>query len=215
MPEPLSIITGVLTLIHVTGTVSNELWKLREGAAVIHGTIKDLQNDVTSFRRVLESMRDVFERITAESTTGHIGSLWKGVAQSLVDAQDNLQHLKDLVTEFNRETKFLDEYRKQLRLNRTEEKLARNRVHIQSCRDTLQLSLQTIILVNQYSYQTLAEHQVVPSLTELQEDVHRIARRLNEVMKTSQPTEAPNEEIPNAQGVEQSRIQTLLECKPF
>jgi hypothetical protein len=75
MPDPLSITTGVLTLLQITVTVVNELKKLHDGASVVHQTISDLANNVDSLRIVLESMRDTFEGITALHGSGHIASL--------------------------------------------------------------------------------------------------------------------------------------------
>lgn len=207
MADPFSIATGVVALLQVSGKVVGELKKLHDGAAVVQSTIAQLQHDVESLQMVLESMRKAFEYITAEQSTGHIGSLWDGVARSVVDGKQGLEQLHSLVAEMNRDSRFLDEYRKQLRLMRSEEKISRSRMHIQSCRDTLQLSLQTIILVNQHSYKTVAEDQVVPSLTELQKDVRRIAHRLNDVINTP-----PVPGLPHENEADQTTMKTLLEC---
>lgn len=188
MPEPLSIVTGVLTLLHVTGTVAYQLQKLHDAAAVVQSSVTELQNDVQSLRAVLEAMRAAFERINAERSSGHLGSLWDGVTQSLAEGKRGLEQLRDIMLEVSKETTFLDDYRKQLRLNRSEDRIARIRVHIQSCRDTLQLSLQAVILVNQHAYQTIAEVSLVPNLTELQKDIRRIAHRLSEAMDFSKST---------------------------
>ena len=178
MPDPLSISTGVLALLQITITVANELKKLHDGASVVRQTISELANNVDSLKVVLESMRDTFESITALDGSGHIATLWNNVARSIEDSKGVLGQLESLVQDINRETSFLDEYRKQLRLNRAEARIAGFRVHVQSYRDGLQLSLQAIILWNQTSYQRTAD-QVLPNLSDLHHDVRRIASDLN------------------------------------
>jgi small GTP-binding protein len=185
MPDPLSITTGVLTLLQITVTVVNELKKLHDGASVVHQTISDLANNVDSLRIVLESMRDTFEGITALHGSGHIASLWDNVARSIEDGKRVLGQMESVVQEINRETSLLDEYRKQLRLDRAAERIAGFRMHVQSYRDGLQLSLQAIILWNQMSYQRTAD-EVLPNLANLHNDVRRIASDLNGRIDTLQ-----------------------------
>ena len=76
--------------------------------------------------------------------TGHIGTLWDDVARSIEDGKDVLAQLQALVRKVSKDTKFLDEHRKQLRLNLAEEQIEEFRQHIRSFRDGLQLSLQAI-----------------------------------------------------------------------
>ena len=178
MPDPFSITTGVLTLLQVTVTVVNELKKLRDGASVVNQTISDLANHVDSLKIVLESMRDTFESLTALHGSGHIATLWDNVARSIEDGKRVLGQLESVIQEINIETSLLDEYRKQLRLDRAAERIAGFRMHVQSYRDGLHLSLQAIILWNQMSYQRTAD-EVLPNLANLHNDVRRIASDLN------------------------------------
>jgi hypothetical protein len=211
MPDPLSIATGILALLNVTGTIANELKKFHEGANVVSKTIADLENDVASFSRVLESMRETFEHITAEGPgqTGHIGSLWNNVARSVQDSKDVLSELQKLILDISRDSTFLDEHRKQLRLNRAEEKIARYRLHIQSYRDGLQLSLQTIILVSQVSSTRATEEKVLPGLSQLHEDVRRIAADLNQRIGSLQAmVRLPEDEARR----EATAMQNLRDC---
>ncbi|KAK5163776.1 uncharacterized protein LTR77_010450 [Saxophila tyrrhenica] len=182
MPDPLSIATGVLALLQVTGFVASELKKFHDGSSLANKTLSDLHRDLESLNRVLESMRNAFEHITAEQsgTTGHVGALWDNVARSIQDSKDVMRELQNLLIEINKDASFLDEHRKQLRLKRAEERITRFRLHIHSYRDGLQLSMQTIILVNQMSYSKSAEDKVLPSLSQLQDDVRRIAVGLNQ-----------------------------------
>ncbi|KAK3050462.1 hypothetical protein LTR09_008373 [Extremus antarcticus] len=190
MPDGLSIATGVVALLQVTATVANELKKFHDGASIVHKTISDLEKDIDSLNRVLESMRQTFEHITAEQSggTGHVGSLWDNVARAIQDSKAVLGELQTLIGEINKDGSFLDEHRKQLRLNRAQERIIRFRLHIHSYRDGLQLSMQTIILLNQLSYSKSTEMKVLPSLNELHDDVRRIALDLNQRIESLQAT---------------------------
>ena len=103
MPDPLSITTGVLALLSTVVTVANELKKLHDGAAVVHTTISELENDVNGLARVLETMRSTFEGLTAENGTGHIGDLWDNVAKSIDDGKRIIRQLAALIEEVNTE----------------------------------------------------------------------------------------------------------------
>lgn len=185
MPDPLSIATAVAGLLQVTYKVLTGLWMFHEGVTVVNRTIENLEHDINGLARVLESMRDTFETITAEQGTGNVASHWKNVAQSIEDGNGILRQLESQVEEINKTTKFLDGPRKQLRLNLAENKIAAFRMHIQSYRDGLQLSLHTIILWNQVSYQRSAD-QVLPSLSDLHKEVRRMAREMNQRIEALQ-----------------------------
>ena len=179
MPEPLSIATGVAALLKVTLTVVTELQKFHEGVSGINRTIKDLEHDVEGLARVLESMRETFETITAEHGTGNVASHWRNVAQSIEDGKSVLRQLETQVSEINKTSKILDGPRKLRRLNFAEDKITASRMQIQSYRDGLHLSLQTIILWNQVSYQKSAD-QVLPSINVIHQDIRRIALEMNQ-----------------------------------
>lgn len=185
MPEPLSITTGVLALLQVAWKVSTELKKFHNQVSIVDKSLADLTTDVDSLARVLESMRDTFAKITAEHGTGHVASHWSNVARSISDGKDILERLQVEVQKIGKTTKFMDGTRKQLRLNFAEDSITRFRIQIQSYRDGMQISLQTIILWNQVSYQKMAD-QVLPNLSELHDDVRRLAMGLNHRIESLQ-----------------------------
>lgn len=194
MPDPLSIATGALALLQVTVKVTNELKKFHDEASVVNTTISHLMADVKSLTRVLESMRHVFEGITAEHGTGHIGTLRDNVARSIEDGTDVLRQLNTLIEDVSMQTRFFYAQRKQLRLNRAEERISGVRIHIQSYRNGLQRSLQATILWNQISYHKSAD-QTLPNLSELHSDVRRIAKLLNERIDLLQRLQAQMKKI--------------------
>ncbi|KAK5682779.1 GTP-binding protein Rho1 [Elasticomyces elasticus] len=187
MPEPLSIATGVASLLKVTWTVGVELKAFRDGVKIVSAKLDGLVKDVEGLKSVLESMQVTFENITAVHGTGHIGSHWQNIAQALEDGGELVGQLRDELAKVNKTTTFLDGPRKQLRLNMATETIAAHRVSIQSYRDALGLSLQTVILWNQVS-QNEASEQVLPTLSELQAGVRRIALEMNERIAKLQAT---------------------------
>ncbi|KAK5739190.1 GTP-binding protein Rho1 [Elasticomyces elasticus] len=187
MPEPLSIATGVASLLKVTWTVGVELKAFRDGVKIVSAKLDGLVKDVEGLKSVLESMQVTFENITAVHGTGHIGSHWQNIAQALEDGGELVGQLREELAKVNKTTTFLDGPRKQLRLNMATETIAAHRVSIQSYRDALQLSLQTVILWNQVSQNEVSE-QVLPTLSVLQTDVRRIALEMNERIAKLQVT---------------------------
>lgn len=146
MADPLSITTGVVALLKATYSVGTELKQFCDGVGVVNSNLLDLKKDVEGLTSVLKSMRTTFENITAEEDTGHVGNHWQNIARALQDGTEILGQLHTCFEEVDKETKFLDRPRKQLRLNLAAKRIGAFRQHIQSYRDALQLSLQTIIL---------------------------------------------------------------------
>ena len=179
MPDPLSLATGILAFLQITGTVAWQLKQFHDGASVINQTLGDLSNGVAGLQRVLLSMRDAFEHITAEQGTGHVASLWNNVARAVVEGKDILGQLNSLLKEVDRDSKHLNDHRKQLRLKGAEIRIARFRQHVDSYRDGLQLSMQTIVLVNQAAQSKTADDKILPNLDALRNDIRSIALDMN------------------------------------
>ena len=149
MVEPLSITTGVLSLLGVCFNVGVELKRFRDGVAVVNATVDGLLRDVSGLEQVLESMKETFDRANnrhPSQATGHIGNHWKNLSRSLQDGQNTLIRLQELLEGVNKSVTLLDGPRRQLRFNSAAEQIVAFRQQIQSYRDALQLSLQTIIL---------------------------------------------------------------------
>ena len=58
--DPLTISTGILTMLTVCLTVSIELKKLKQGSSEAETTLNALLSDVNGMRNVLQSMEKVF-----------------------------------------------------------------------------------------------------------------------------------------------------------
>jgi hypothetical protein len=145
MADPLSITTGVLSLLGVCYKVGVELKTFCDGVSTVSATVKGMLNDIDGLLKVLHSMNDTFEQV-AQRPTGHIGAHWQNISRSLEDGQGALEGLQELVTKVNKEVKVLDGPRKHVRMKSAEERINSFRTQVQSFRDALALSLQTVIL---------------------------------------------------------------------
>lgn len=147
--DPLTITTGVLALLGVCVDVCLQLRKIKHGAGEAKARISGLLSDVDNLRHVLESMEATMDDLEAQSafqTTGHIGAHWSSLNRSLSDGKDTLTDLQELLKSLDKDVYILDSTRRHFRLKESTERIAEYRQHVQSYRDTIQFSLQTITL---------------------------------------------------------------------
>lgn len=147
--DPLSITTGVLALLGVCVSVSMQLRKVKNGAGEAKARIGGLLDDVDNLRHVLESLEvtlDDLENRDTFQTTGHIGAHWWSLNRSLKDGKDTLVELQSILEALDRDVSFLDGPRRYLRLRESTERIVDYRQRVQSYRDAIQFSLQTITL---------------------------------------------------------------------
>ncbi|KAM5356734.1 hypothetical protein ACJ41O_003380 [Fusarium nematophilum] len=176
--DPLSITTGVLGLLGVCYTVGHGLKELYDGIESVDETVAGILNDVEALTRVLTTMRATFDNVS-RPVTGHVGTHWENIDCSLKDGKKALDGLHVVVQEASRETSILSGTRKHLRLKAAELKIGLFREQIRSFRETLQLSMQALILWNQTSLQG-ANDRIIPSLDGMQHDIRQLGLRLNE-----------------------------------
>lgn len=149
MADPLSITAGVLGLLGICVKVGSALKDFHDGADIADAKVKGLLTDVESFTQVLHLMKDTFgqERIQASfQATGHIGNHWNNLSISINDGQNTLLQLQETLEKVNKSVSILDGARKHLRLKGASEEIGIFQLQVRSYRDTLQLSLQTVIL---------------------------------------------------------------------
>jgi hypothetical protein len=149
MADPLTITTGVLAFLGTCITVCAELKKLQAGAAEADTKIHALFVDVDALRKVLGSMEGTVQEVEDQNginMTGHVGTHWKNLSQALVDGELTVSELGIFLRTLNKNATIFNGTRKHLRLQSGSEKIASYRQQIQSYKDTLQLSLQTITL---------------------------------------------------------------------
>lgn len=150
MADPLSITTGVLTLLGTCISVVRIIKDFRDGAAIVDVQIKGLLSDVEGFAQVLRLMKDTLEEEKVKSSlqaTGHIGNHWNNLSTTISDGQNTLVQLQNTLDKANKMVGVLDRPRKHIRLKGAAEDIAMFQQQIRCYRDTIQLSLQTVILL--------------------------------------------------------------------
>ncbi|KAH6716651.1 hypothetical protein BKA61DRAFT_718097 [Leptodontidium sp. MPI-SDFR-AT-0119] len=149
MGDPVSITTGVLALLGTWLKVGWQLKQLYDGAAIANTKVQSLLTDVEGYTRVLQSMKETFQQDKVKSTleaTGHIGSHWSNLSASIRDGQESLSQLEATLDKVNKNVSLLDGARKHIRLMVAADEIVMYQLQIRSHRDTLQLSLQTVML---------------------------------------------------------------------
>jgi len=149
MADPLSIAAGVIGVLTACVQVGTALKDFYDGSAIAESKVKGLLIDVESFHQVLKLMKDTLEQDQVQSSlqaTGHIGNHWASLSACLRDGQDTLLQLQDKLNKVNKSVGVLDGPRKHLRLKGAMEEIGVFQQQIRSYRDTMQLSLQTVIL---------------------------------------------------------------------
>jgi len=149
MADPLSITSGILGTLSICVKVGSALKDFHDGAIIAGNKVKGLLTDVESFTQVLQLMKDTLEQEPIQvsfQTTGHIGNHWKNLSASIQDGQNTLVQLQETLKKVNKSVSVLDGARKHLRLKAASEEISIFQLQIRSYRDTLQLSLQTVIL---------------------------------------------------------------------
>jgi septal ring factor EnvC (AmiA/AmiB activator) len=147
--DPISITTGVLSLLAVcikTGLVLKDFY---DSADLAGTTVRGLLTEVESFAQVLQLMNDTLcqESIqTSLQRTGHISDHLSNLSTSIEDGQNTLRQLQETLEKVNKSVSLLDGARKLLRLRRAADEVAVYQQQIRSYRDAMQLTLQTIIL---------------------------------------------------------------------
>ena len=147
--DPVSIAGGVLALLGACIKTGITLKELYDGTAIADIKIKGLLTDVESFTQVLRIMKETLEQEnfrTSLESTGHIGNHWNNLATSIRDGRKTLLELQETINKVNKSVSLLDGTRKHLRLKSAADEIAVYQQQICTYRDTLQLSLQTVIL---------------------------------------------------------------------
>lgn len=145
--DPLSITAGIAGILGATLTVSVALRQLLYGAKEAASVVNALICDVKALRKVLESMEGTFDEMDSDMLEiGHVGTHWQNLLASLQDGQSCLLRLEKFLQDTMKDVKVLDTLRRQARLKSSTDQIAFYRQEIQTYKDALHLSLQTITL---------------------------------------------------------------------
>ncbi|KAL9094493.1 MAG: hypothetical protein Q9165_003343 [Trypethelium subeluteriae] len=183
MLDPVTIATGVGALLKSACSIIAELKAFGDGVAIVKDKLNGLLQDVEDLTLVLTSMRHTFEGITAGVGTDQIGNHWQNISRALENGKETLAQLRACLKDVNKTSRLFDTPTKQLRLNAAADRISLFREHVQSYRDALQLSLQTVILWTQVSQKQTTD-LILPSLNNLHEEVRRVANILNKRIGT-------------------------------
>ena len=158
MCEPVSITCGVAALLGACYKVVVEARSFMSDAEAAESRIGDLIQDVENLQRVLESMKATLENTrtgTRFQATGHIGTHWRNLSQSLTDGNSLLMELVELLETVNGNSNVLKTPRKLIRLKSAADQIAHYQQRVRNFQETLHLSLQTIVLYALTYLQTL------------------------------------------------------------
>lgn len=120
-----------------------------DGVAIVDVKSRAYSRMLRAFAQVLRMMKDTLEEEKVQSSlqaTGHIGNHWNNLSTSTKDGQNTLIQLQDTLDKVNKSVGVLDGGRKHLRLKGVAEEIVMFQQQIRSYLDTIQLSLQTVIL---------------------------------------------------------------------
>jgi hypothetical protein len=147
--DPQSITVSVIALIGCSVTVGRQLKQLIGDKSLTETAINGLLQDVEDFTLVLRAMKESLESSKSDllrPTVGHIGDHWRSLSTSIIDGEKTLNRLDGVLTKISKSFDVLDEAGNPIRLKGAMDEIVIYRQHIRSYRDTMQLSMQTIIL---------------------------------------------------------------------
>ena len=150
--DPFSISVGIVGLLGACVKVGTELKRFHDDIGALGDAVGEMRNDLGALVRVLDAMRVTFDGLT--ETWGHtsnsrgqvVDAHWDNIRLSLHDGKRILAGLQDEVARVNKEVSILGGPRKLVRLRSAEVRIARFRHQVHDFRDTLQISLQALIL---------------------------------------------------------------------
>ncbi|KAM7211413.1 hypothetical protein V8F06_013213 [Rhypophila decipiens] len=175
--DPLSITEGVGGLLDLCLKAGFAIKAAREGSKTVGSKIGLVEGEIRGYSKILQLMSSTLQdpSITASfQSTGHVGNHWKSI-RALI--QDNVLQKVD------KPVKILDNTRKHLRLMFAAEEIEAYQRTIRTYRDTMQISLQTIVLWNQVP-DRLPSHAIAPSLDDLTELIRTFAMDLKSQMSS-------------------------------
>jgi RNA binding exosome subunit len=159
MVEPLSILTGVASLLATSIKVGTELKKLINDVSIASVKVRSFLGDVESFATVLQLMQETFEQEKLRSSmqaTGHVGNHWRSLSKSIEDGNATVSQLQTTLENVNKSVRLLDNTRRHFRLQNAVEEILVYQGQIRTCKDALQLSLQTVIVYESFKHLNLA-----------------------------------------------------------
>ncbi|KAM7194160.1 hypothetical protein V8F20_008080 [Naviculisporaceae sp. PSN 640] len=150
--DPISIAAGVGGLIDLCVKAGFAIKNIHEGSKSVDSKIALLDEQIRLYTHVLELMSSTIQDpMIAPSlqATGHIGSHWRSMLAFIEDSCDTLERLNTRLREVDKSARLMSSARKHLRLLFASDEIEAYQKTIKSYRDTMQMSIQIVILWNQ------------------------------------------------------------------
>jgi hypothetical protein len=147
--DPLSIAATVFSIAKVCAMVVGELKLFVDGARLAGMTINVLLENVQGFQNSLEQMDCLLKDPRIEDTinqTGIVGNHWASLKTCLDKSRDTISSLQDTIADINKTVSVFDSARKHIRLKNALNKIDLYQQLIRSYKDTVNTSLQTLIM---------------------------------------------------------------------
>ncbi|TVY16454.1 GTP-binding protein rhoA [Lachnellula arida] len=213
--DPLSVIAGVIGVLTACVQAGDALKTFYNASALADAKVRGLLTDVESFTRVLQMMKDTLEREPMQvsmQSTGHIGNHWTNLSTCMRDGRNTLDQLREILEKVSKSVSVLDGPRKHLRLRAALDEIYVYQLQIRSYRDTMQLSLQTVILWNQVLARESTDH-IVPNLDELHQAIRHMAFDFNDRMAALQGAIETNAEKPPSYNSDNNQLRVLTNLR--
>ncbi len=147
--DPLSVTVSVASLLGTSIKIGATLKTLWDGSKSVDARVQGVLDEVEAFTTALELVKKTLEEDKLSETiqsTGHIGDHWKNLFICIIDGQQTLDALQAAVVKVNKSASVLDNTRKHLRFEAAAKEISAYQYKIRYYRDTIHLSIQTVIL---------------------------------------------------------------------
>jgi hypothetical protein len=149
MADPLSITAGVVGLLVTCVKLGAGFKEIYDGAAIADTAVQMLVHEIESFEHTLEIMNETLSQPDVQlsiQSTGHLGNHWSDVSKSIEDGKVTLAQLLEILQKVDKTVSVLGGARKHFRLKGATGEIARYQRQIKAYKDTMQLSMQTMVL---------------------------------------------------------------------
>jgi hypothetical protein len=148
--DPLSITAASLSIVKVCTAVCREIKEFIDGVKSAPTVINVLLQEVEGFQKILENLNEVLEDDRTKDTiqsSGKVGTHWANLKGCLDDANVTMESLVATISSVNKAVTVLDSARRHRRLQSASSKVQLFQLQIRSYKDTINVSLQTAILL--------------------------------------------------------------------
>ena len=180
--DPLSIAVGVAGLIDLCTKAGLAIKSAHDGAKIIDSKIELLDSEIRGYLQVLELMKSTMEETSVKAavqSTGHIGNHWKNISAAADDSRQALERLNEVLAKVGKSVGVMGSTRKHFRLKFANDEIEMYRRKIKTYRDTMQISIQTVLLWNQVSHHESTD-KILPGLDDLTRSIRDLAIDMKE-----------------------------------